>query len=415
MPYAAGSFAFPTSTGDYSVTGLGFEPEMVVLFGGNQATEDTLLTGLTRPGIFLSICAKHYSTPGAINKFCISIAGNTAGGGSTVGFSRAAVPVRMQNNVSASGIDYRASAITFDPDGFTLTVSHAAPANRPIHWWAIAGGVASAFANNLAGTFAGGFEVKSLLGLNGPATGGGAEIQTNSDSWLHFGTSHYPGNAGTLDTRYSGTTHTGCLPSSSAGRQGFTEQFQYEGIPGNRLCFDISAVGPAILDGYVLVAPNALHGSSAVISNSGSITDQTIVAWLGAEGIAKALVTPATVGAMTTVPAPDHFDLFDLVMVSTINGAAAVLGSAVLRYGLGVLHEDYQGCVVMGADGSFYQSRTKMAARCTAAGVQAAEGEIQGPTFTAETVLGGSIDVTYHAFGRLSAPWLPQIYRRIGG
>jgi hypothetical protein len=417
--FAAGTFAFPTVTGDFSVTGLGFEPKMVVLFGGNQATEDTLLTGLTRPGIFLSLCTVDWDGVG-IKTFCLSIAGNTSAHtvSDPVGYVRCAGhagerPIRMQDSSGSGGIDYRASLITFDPDGFTLTVSHAAPGNRPIHWWAMAGDVVAAFAANTAGSFDTGFPIHSFLAMNGPATGGGDEVAWGGDSWLHFGTSHYPTDASTLDARVSATTHTGCLPSSGAGRQGFTEQFQYEGVPGNRVCHDLSAAGPAILSGYVLVQPDVVNGTEAVITNVGSITDYTHVSWMGNDGTAGAVVTPATIGNVTSVSVPDWFDRFDLVMFSTINGATASLGTAELRYGLGVLHPDYQGCVVMGADGSFYQSSSKCAARCTAAGAQAAEGTILGSTFELETVLGGSIDVSYHAFGRPELGWLPSIYRRV--
>lgn len=426
MPYAAGTFDFPLSTGDFSVTGLGFQPEMVIMFGGNQATEDTLLTGLTRPGLFLSMCAVDYANPANLNVQSISIAGNAGGGGTTFGYTRTfsttgGLPVRMQNTTGSAGIDYRASQITFDADGFTLTVSHAAPGNRPIHWWAVNSedrGLASELALDTTGFFDTGFQIESFLGMAGP-TSGNAEANTDSDSWLQFGTSHWPNNAVDLDTRFSGVTHTGINATGPGGRQGWTEAFQFSGVNAQRLVFDLGTAGPSLADGYTHAEPTVLFGTEAVISAADTdVHDQTTVVWTGIPGDARQLIGGATVGDVVSKSTPSWFDRFALVMFSTINGpidVGAGVGSAgTLRYGLGVLHPDYQGCVAMGDDGSFYQSTTKCAANCTASGAEAVEGTILGPTFEVETVVGGAIEVTYHAFGVLKRlGMIPQIYRRV--
>jgi hypothetical protein len=419
MAFAAGSFLFPTSTGDHSVTGVGFQPALVVMFGSNQATEDTLLTSVTRPGLFLSICVNDYDGVG-IKTFCISIAGNTGSGGTAIGYTRFSghtgnAPIRMQNTTSASGIDYRANGITFDSDGFTLTVSHAAGADRPIHWWAVSDDmdVAGIHDQDTSGDFDVNFAVRSILGLNGPATGGLAEVTTNSDSWLHFGSAHYPSDAVSTTTRVSAESHTGCLPSGPLGREGFTEQFQYSGTAGNRVCFDLRDAGVAIGDDYVTATPTALHGDTVTITTNSSLTSHEVLAVLGIDGIGSVVTTPADVGDIVTTSSPSWFNKFQLVMFSTVNGANVSVSSAQLRYGLGVLHPDYQGCVVMGDDGSFFQSRSVAVAHCTAGGEETAVGEINGSNFTLETAAGGSIVVNYHAFGILEAPWTPQIYRRV--
>lgn len=412
--YAAGGFDFPTVSGDYSVTGLRFRPKMVVFFGSNQATVDTHLTGLTRPGLFMSVCCVDYASSSTINSYCLSIAGNTQTS-DNLGYARATLPIRMQDTSGGSGIDYRANAITFDPTGFTLTVSHAATGVRPIHWWASSQFV-STTGINVGGTFSGNFPIKSGLGLSSPTSGSPTEGTTDSDSWLHFGTTHYPGNRTLTTEHVGGVCHTGCVPFTASGRQGYTQQFIRDGFAGDWLHIDLESLAAGVIgDKYKILNPDTLHGTNAVITNNGGggIDDQQLIAWTKAEGTADFLTSSASLDDPVTFFTPSWFNEFKLIMFTTVNGANVTASeTSQLRYGIGVLHEDYQGCVVFGADGSFYQSRDKMAATCTSSAAQAAVGEIQGSTFTAETVLGTGVAGIYHAFGPL-ADWFPQIYRRV--
>lgn len=423
MAFAAGTFPFPTSTGTFSVTGVGFEPKMVVMFGGNQATEDTHLTGLTRPGVFLSVSSFDYFDFN-INTWCLSVAGNTSGGGTTMGYTRFSghtgnTPIRMQATTGAANIDYRANGITFDADGFTLTVSHAAPANRPIHWWAVDGEIASWFDANTTGTFPGDFPIRSFLGLAGPVGGGDPnENFSTTDAWLFFGTQHWPKNAESLATRYSALTHTGLNTVGAGGRQGWTEQPAYNGTNAERLVFDLGTAGPAFQESYTTSEPDVLFGTDAVVAAGDTDqTDYTNVVWMGYDGMANGLTTDPDVGDSISVSTPSWFNQFALVMFTTINGPDAV-GTGVgpegeIRYGIGVLHPDYQGCVVMGSGGSFYQSTTKCMAGHDATNLSVVEGTILGDTFELETVQNGygSFTANYHAFGP-EIRFVPDIYRR---
>lgn len=418
MGYAAGGFDFPTSTGGFSVTGLGFRPKLLVMFGSNQSTVDTLLTGLTRPGLFLSLNSLDHITS-AVSSFCLSFATNSNSGSPAVGYTRFAGPVRMQNTTNSAGIDYRADTLTFDGDGFSLNVTHAAPGVRPIHWWATDAPSASILGTDLSGPVAGaGFEIRSFLALSSPQSGSLVEGNTDADSWLHFGTTHYPSNAVILTDHIGRVCHTGLWLGGLGGRQGYTRQQTNSGSSGERVCLYIgSGAAGTLTEGYTLAGPQTLHGNDpefAIIFAAG-ITNQQHIAFLKADGTAGDLTSPSTVGNSISVSTPSWFDEFELVMFTTVNGAnvSGPFDPDQLRYGLGVLHEDYQGCVAVGDDGSFYQSRDKMAATCTAAGAQAAVGTILGPTFEMETTVGGSVVGGYHAFGPLEAPWMPQIYRRV--
>lgn len=421
MPYAAGSFLFPTSTGDFSVTGVGFEPQIVVMFGSNQAAEDTLLTGLTggangRPGIFYSYNARDYTTDGQINSFCISAAGASEAGGGQ-GFTRAKLPVRMQDDTSASNIDYRANAITFDPDGFTITVTNAAPDDRPISWWAcgsdqvVWASSLDDYSGTVAAAYDGGFPARSIIALSGPAAGFGTEATSNADSWLWEGGVHYPHTGLTLDDRWAAEAHTGLQAGTVLGDQGFTEVFATNGTTGNRLVRGLGSVGPALVDSVWVVEPTALHGSEPEFAIGGSLDTQALFAWTSAEGLSDGFESPSVVGNTNSVSVPAWFDRWELIMFATINGDFAGTPNAELRFGVGVLHPDYQGCAVFGDDGSFFQSRQYMAATCTSAAARYASGEIQGATYEVTTEAGGQVSGIYHGFGPLEFGWVPQMYR----
>src|SRR5262245_14574428 len=133
--YAAGGFNFPTVTGNYSVTGVGFQPQCVVMFCSNQATVGTLLTGLTGPGVGASINAITYGSSSAITSFFLALNGRAdATRGNYRGYQGC---ISMMTDATGAGtVDYRASTITFDGDGFTINVTNAATGVRPIHWFA---------------------------------------------------------------------------------------------------------------------------------------------------------------------------------------------------------------------------------------------------------------------------------------
>ena len=124
------------------------------------------------------------------------------------------------------------------------------------------------------------------------------------------------------------------------------------------------------------------------------------------------MTVPAGGSVTVEIPEKANFREFEQVMFSTPNGRSAGFGSYTIRFGLGVLGIDDQGCVVFYTDGSFYQSNTECVAQCTASGVKAASGVIHGPTFTLTSTQGSSdMTVVWHAWGKPAAGWLPQMYR----
>lgn len=123
--FKAGSFYFPTSTGSFAITGTGFEPQGIIFFGGNQATEDSLLTPST-PAIFFGMTWLDLATGLPDSQALSNIA---------YGDAFKPDPIVCCGNAGCN-IEYRASLVSLDADGFTLNATVAAPGSRLVHYLA---------------------------------------------------------------------------------------------------------------------------------------------------------------------------------------------------------------------------------------------------------------------------------------
>lgn len=430
--YASGMFDFPTVTGDFSVTGLGFEPQGVIMIYGNKATVGTLLTGLTGPGIGISMNALDWSSPGTILSLGLSPNGNSdANNANYRGIETG--PISMQTDAAtASVVDYKASAITFDVDGFTLTVSTAAGGVRPVHWFAWGGDIdigtslipmqTACVKQQMSGspTFDAGFEAWSAMVVSTVATNGFGEGNVDGSAWYSFGTGHYPElSVGDAQKWASSVLATQIQLTSALGRQGWTDQFVLSGPGAGDWSFVsvsnvVNALGPLLVEGFRRHRPEAEISSQQIYINEGggAGTPWQDAIWWNSEGWTDFVTIPA--GGSVTVNHPWNFEDFEQVMFSTINGGAT---SAPLRFGFGMLGYDDQGCVVFGQDGSFYQSNDECAANCTAGGYSAASGVINGSSFTLTSTNAdlGDLLVVWHGWGRPRSPaqWIPHIYRMV--
>jgi len=426
--YKTGGFDFPTVTGSYSVTGLGFEPVAVIMFGSNRPEVDTLVTGLTGPGLFISVNAKQYDSPfTTMRSLCLAINGNSdANNVSYRGFENG--PISMQTDAAnAATVDYRADSITFDTDGFSLNVTTAASGRRPIHWLAFGGVVSATDATDMvAGSVKDGYSVdvtynntyepRSALVVGTIATAGFGEGSATAETWFSFGTGHYPELASDPNDWQSSTVYTEIQLGSALGRQGFTYQWVWPSVGADPESLNISntigALGPVLNEGYRRLRPNYGVDMTQMINEgtTGTNTWQYGMWWNG-EGWTDLVYVPDD--GSVTVPAPFNFSQFQAVMFSHINGGTGAGGGTPMRFGFGVLGTNYQGCVVIGQDGSFYQSDSRAVATCSASGENTASGTLNGATFRLVNEEGGAVgQVMYHAFGASGVSFLPQIYRR---
>lgn len=426
--YKTGGFDFPVSTGNFSVTGLGFQPVAVIMFGSNRPEVGTLVTGLTGPGLFISVNAKQYDSPfSAMRSLCLGINGNSdANNVSYRGFENG--PISMQTDAGdASTVDYRADSITFDSDGFSINVTTAATGRRPIHWLAFGGDISESDNNDMvAGAvksnvsvdafYNNAYEPRTALVVGTIASAGFGEGAVGGNTWFSFGTGHYPELAPDPNNWQSSTIYTQIQLSSALGRQGFTNQFVWPSVGADPESLNISntigALGPVLNENFRRLRPHWGTDLTQMV-NEGTTGTNTwnYGMWWNGEGWTDFVSVPDD--GTATVPVPYNFRKFQAVMFSTINGAAGSGASAPMRFGFGVLGPSYQGCVVIGQDGSFYQSDSRAVATCSAAGANTASGTLNGATFTLENEEGGGLgQVVYHAFGAAGTTFLPQIYRR---
>lgn len=429
MAYKSGMFNFPTGGGSHAVTGLGFRPQGVVMIGGNKATVGSLLTGLNGPGLFISMSARDWTNPAAILSVAISPKGHSEA--NTIGYRGIETgPISMpQDTTDAANVDYKAGGITFDADGFTLTISTPASGVRPIHWFAWGGDIDAAgtpipmqtacvkqqFAAS-SPTFDAGFRAFSSMVLSTVAANGFGEGSVNDSCWFSFGTSNFPEFAGFDAKRWrASVVYTQLQLSSPLGRQGFTNYFVTSAPSfGDWITLNVSDVlgslGPLLTEGFRRFRPYAEGGDLQVMINEGGASGlggwQDCI-WWNSEGWSDTVTIPA--GGSVTVPVPENFSEFEQIMFSTVNGGNP--GAKETSYGVGMLGYDDQGCVVFQKDGSFYQSNSECVAHCDAGGYSAASGVINGNSFTLTHTHGSSLTVVWHAWGKPSAGWLPQMYR----
>lgn len=432
--YASGKFDFPTSAGSLAITGLGFEPQGVILIGGNKATVGSLLTGLTGPGIFISINARDWSNPSSILSVGLSPNGRSdANVANYRGIETG--PISMQTDAAtASVVDYKASAITMGADGFTLTISTPAPGVRPVHWFAWGGDIETGAApipmqtacvkQQFAAsspTFDAGFKAWSAMVLSTVASNGFGEGSVDGSSWFSFGTGHYPEfSHGDAQLWASSVVYNQIQLGSALGRQGFSNYFVLSGPGAGDWSFlnisdVLGSLGPLLTEGFRRFRPEAEIGSEQIFINEGGgsgLGGWQDCVWWNSEGWTDFVTIPA--GGSVTVPAPPNFSEFEQVMFSTPGSAVGSSGNATRQaFGFGMLGLDDQGCAVFSHDGAFYQANDECVAVCDSTGYSAASGVINGPSFTLTSTHAGLGDmlVVWHAWGKPSAGWLPQIYR----
>ena len=134
----AGSFVLPSGSGSHAVTGLGFEPQLVILMHSGFPTADTDSTDTALFALGASDGTNQFAT-------CCA-----------TGFTLTSAEARlMRNNAVLLEIDagggggWRASLTSLDSDGFTINRDTALPANKYVIYLAIRDDI-------------GGFEVGSL-------------------------------------------------------------------------------------------------------------------------------------------------------------------------------------------------------------------------------------------------------------
>lgn len=418
--FKAGSFAFPTSTGGFSVTGLEFEPQGIIFFGGNQSTEDTLLTP-TAPGVFFGMAWRDVDS-GLVD---FQSQANT-----TFGVSWASQPITCLS--TGVTIEYQASAVTFDADGFTLTVSTAAPAARLVHYLAW-GDFDGAEGKSFGGTSIGDvFDVTSLgyrplssLMFSMFSTSASRDSNANGAVYFTMGTGNFPRDNTSFVNSNNATALT--MHAGLSLSDGLTVQYLQQSIDAIT-----ASVHGGILgfwqDDIDHLQPNPNFDSDALRLTLFGSPNRAQLVWWNCEGSVHQANTPE-VAATSTITARPYISEIQAALFFGTTGYSSLAqdhGSVHTAYVYGVLTEDYQGVVAFDtgaggtpADGTpaFFQSQNACFADSLApsTGIRVASGVIDGNDviLTGEIASNSTIGPSFVQLWGAAPRFRPHIYRRV--
>jgi hypothetical protein len=246
-------------------------------------------------------------------------------------------------------------------------------------------------------------------------------------NWLSFGSGHYPAVSSSPTHDWSSSVlYSQVQLYSSAGKQGFLDRFVMR-VSDDPHSYHVSHVvvspgGPFLTEGFRRHRPETFGATTLINEGTEGLYPYHCATWWSGEGETNWAPIPTSVGATSDITPPISFNppsgpgLFEAMLFTTLNGPPGSLGTTEQRFGIGILTPEYQGCVVMGDDGSFFQSRTRCIANTTA-GLETVSGQILASgKVRLTTELGDGFEAIYHGFGGPApalSPWIPQIYRRI--
>lgn len=417
--FAAGGFYFPLSTGPLDVVIDGWDdktPQGIIFFGGNQPDEDSLVHPAA-PGLFFGLA---WTEKGTTTIDYQSQAQTTYG---TRWSSKPIVSLS-----TGTTVEYEADAVSFELGGFTINVSVAAPGARLVHWLAWSGFQSEG--TTVGGTGLGdiydiaalGYRAFAALSMQMFSSGASRDSAASGAIYLSLGAACFPEESTALgNDNYSAITF--CSPGTTS--QGFTQK-QHRVLDDQITLSVHSFVAGTYLDDVDHLRPYPDWDSEALRLTLFGAPHRSEVVWWDCESWIAAVTAP-DLGASTVYSPPSRIEETQAALFfgTTGYGKEEQLGVN-FAYTLGVLTENYQGCVAFDtghgdapADGtmSFYQSQEAclITSLSPGGGVRVASGEILGSdvALTGEVATNGSLGHNGMILWGKLGKWRPQIYRRI--
>lgn len=410
MNWASGNFLFPTSTGAFTVTGLDFQPQMLFFIGTNNATEDVLVAS-ANPGMFFGMTWLDYLT-GLPDSQSVSLIMNA-------GINVKPDPIVMAATLGCD-VDYAASLTSLNPTGFTLNVTNAASANRPITW--LAGGAfddAEGSANLATAVYNIGWKALAAFMINYRTSGGIRDgCESGQYTSLYLGCASYPkvDAVPTYGDRSWGSGGTSRFQIT--GVQGFTKaKANITPNPQFNSAINISTgdFPPIVIEDRIYFYRSS---DTEVTSEPHGGPLRFMVQWWSGEAWCNSFIPAQAQGGLSVFTSGNAFlnDIEAAIYVGVLGPDAEGL-SATSRLAIGLMARDQeQGVVAANRDGYMFQSRSMSVCDIAdASGVHAASGVIDGDhiDFTTELNTSGTGSLgDVFVFGGQGTGWLPQIYRR---
>jgi hypothetical protein len=420
--FKAGGFNFPTSTGSLAITGLPGEPQGIIFFGGNQNTLDSLLHPAA-PGLFFGMAWRDVDTGNVdYQTQCWT----------TYGLRWRPRPICCLS--TGTTILFEASVVAFNANGFTLTISDAAPAGHRVHYLAW-GGFNGSEGKTMGGTSGGqvfnfaslGYRPLSALMFDMFSSGASRDSSAANAIYFTMGTANFREDYAAGSPFTPGNNATAITMRAQAGvAEGFTQQ--YFSILNDAITASVaSGVAGTWATNIDHLRPNPAYTSDGLRATLFGHPNRAQLVWWNCEGSVHQVDTPA-VAAVNEYTALSNVGRVQAALFfgTTGFGSEEELGVNV-AYVFGVLTEDYQAVVAFDtgrgnapANGtkSYYQSEQAcfINGLSPGGGVRVASGEIVGNKvrLTGEIASnpshGGSFMQVWGP--EVPAVWVPQIYRR---
>jgi hypothetical protein len=410
--YHGGSFIVPGSTGNFSITDLDFRPQLVLFFGSNKDTYDSVVTA-GHSAVMRGTMVQDDVTD------------------SIVAWCSSAVPhdsMRWEQKPivccldGGSGTDYQANAVSIDAAGFTLNFTVVSAGSRRVHYVAI-GEMSHSFAKIIGSNFGGtsasvdvGWRPQSGLALGGlddtvQDVGGPNREQS---TWGHMlswgGKSFRTDNISNHVSMFLNATDTPFNDQDQLRVERYSGATSYIG-------FGQHFVGPFMNEGaYQMVLSGTgltTVGISINPSNQCHFTGLSVESDTGNANTAAALDGEITI----TSSNPDVEAPALLLFLGACGRESGANGNP-NAMSFGFWTEDHSYCVAAnGFDDSFFQSEQyAWCSKVTASGAHAGTAASNAPEEVGATLRTEVADITparlvWHMFGPELPEEAPRIYR----
>lgn len=410
--YKAGHFYMPTSGGSFSVD-CGVEPQAVIFFGGNVATEDSFVSGGT-PGVFYGMAWRDQAT----NAIDQQASTNTS---AATGFQ----PLAIHMFTGTASVDYEASVTSFNSNGFTINVINPASASRLVHYLVLTEfegceGSTMASTSNATYTFSNlGYRPLTALSFHHWPNGADRDVAANNNWVFSMGCRNFPED---LNIDRNSAQSIMARVQTQLGGVGWTDQFK--DFIGETITLTIrpGSVG-TILQADDKSAPRPNPDSEGIFWELNGYPTRHSGLWWSGEGSCHDAVTP-NLAAQTIITARDNVPEIEAALFFGTMGYTNTAGTnPQVLYMHGVITADYQGCVgyssgigsgMSGTPGFFQSKQYCYVDNLRSPGPRVASGELVGN----QLILTGEIEDSAfvgRSFVNLYAPEIAhqQFFRRI--
>lgn len=395
VEYKAGGFAIPGSTGNFSVSGLGFKPQGIVFFGSNKSAEDAVITDVNA-GAFVGIMADSGSGLVAQANSIIPLQGSRSHGTDAI---------MMQSIFST--VEYAASPVSMDADGFTLNFSSVATP-RWIHYlaWGDSDNYFAERVSNFNGNITVGWRDQLVFQVGGITSGSATPGDYKRPDLPDYFFSTIGAGAYPIERPNNWHILQQTLNRADNLGQCHAMVFDYHDVFTARLpdiASNIAFVGPFMAQTLPKAYP--LNDTDIRRITAGGFANTHIFAYWEGGGFTGSAVPAASVSGVVNQTLTDMEEILAaLVFCNVDRGSGPVaFDDGTQAMGIGVKTADYEGCVLVNESGN-YLFQSQQQAWCnnaTASGHSAGTLEFHDGDFDIITNVNGETQkkVSWMTFG----------------